>query len=447
MIQFIKKQVAILIMMMAILGHAIHSYAQEYKVESFEIAPKDLSARTEGRVDANGRKCAVIKVYVKDAITDTDGPVVGEIRDRGMEKWIYVSHDAKQVGLLFKEHIPLRVTFDDYDFTTLSGNMTYIMKLKEAEKVNDSLVSTKPIQELSTPLSTEASPTVHPNHPVSNQVSSSNVRHENGDSINELDLVIQNLINNMVYVEGGSFMMGSDDSEALKNEKPVHQETVKSFSIGKYEVTQKEWIAVMGNNPSSVKGDNLPVFDVSWNECQEFIRKLNLLTGMNFRLPTEEEWEYASKGGKRSKGYKYSGSDEISDVAWYDGNSKKQIPGSTDFDILTSSNKREEKEFSSLNALSSYIKHQDRIRGSAHNVGTKEPNELGLHDMSGSVWEWTSSNWNDNYKKPRNSTQLVMRGGSWLDLPNLCHVSSRLGHEPQNAPLGSVFLVGLRLAL
>lgn len=413
--------------------------AQDFTVESFDIVPTDLTARTNARVDNNGRKCGIIKVYVKDSITATDGPVIGDVIDRGMEKWVYVAHDAKQIELLFREHMPLRITFDDYNFTTLSGNMTYIMKLKEAEKVNDSLVSTKPIQELSTPLSTEASPSVHPNHPVSNQVSSSNARQEKCDSINELDLVIQNLINNMVYVEGGSFMMGSDDKKAEACEKPLHQETVKSFSIGKYEVTQKEWMTVMGNNPSSVKGDKLPVFDVSWNECQEFIRKLNILTGMNFRLPTEEEWEYASKGGNRSNGYKYSGSDDINNVAWYYENSKNQIPGSTDLARLVSSNRRD--------ALSSYIEHQARIRGSVHNVGTKEPNELGLHDMSGSVWEWTSSNWSDNYKKPRNPTQLVMRGGSWLDLPNWCRISYRFGHEPQNAPLASVFLVGLRLAL
>lgn len=120
------------ILLLITIALGMYSQAQEYKVESFEIAPKDLSARTEGRVDGNGRKCAVIKVYVKDAITDTDGPVIGEIRDRGMEKWIYVSHDAKQVGLLFKEHMPLQVIFADYDFPTVTGQMTYILKLTES---------------------------------------------------------------------------------------------------------------------------------------------------------------------------------------------------------------------------------------------------------------------------------------------------------------------------
>lgn len=114
------------------------AYAQEYNVESFEIAPKDLSARTDGRVDGNGRKCAIIKVYVKDAITDTDGPVIGDIRDREMEKWIYIYHDAKQVGLLFKNHMPLQIIFSDYDFPTVTGQMTYILKLAESKNDVDS---------------------------------------------------------------------------------------------------------------------------------------------------------------------------------------------------------------------------------------------------------------------------------------------------------------------
>ena len=121
----------VFIVLAALLG-AVSARAQEYRVESFEIVPKDLSARTEGLVDGNGRKCAVVKVYVKDAITDIDGPVVGEVRDRGMEKWVYVMHDAKRLRLLFKEHMPLDLTFADYDYPTLTGQMTYVLKLAES---------------------------------------------------------------------------------------------------------------------------------------------------------------------------------------------------------------------------------------------------------------------------------------------------------------------------
>lgn len=124
----------VFIVLAALLG-AVGARAQEYRVESFEIVPKDLSARTEGLVDANGRKCAVVKVYVKDAITDIDGPVVGEVRDRGMEKWVYVMHDAKRLRLLFKEHMPLDLTFADYDYPTLTGQMTYVLKLAESTPV------------------------------------------------------------------------------------------------------------------------------------------------------------------------------------------------------------------------------------------------------------------------------------------------------------------------
>ena len=124
----------VFIVLAALLG-AVGARAQGYRVESFEIVPKDLSARTEGLVDANGRKCAVVKVYVKDAITDVDGPMVGEVRDRGMEKWVYVMHDAKRLRLLFKEHMPLDLTFADYDYPTLTGQMTYVLKLTEATPV------------------------------------------------------------------------------------------------------------------------------------------------------------------------------------------------------------------------------------------------------------------------------------------------------------------------
>ncbi len=217
------------------------------------------------------------------------------------------------------------------------------------------------------------------------------------------DAIIGNLISNMVYVEGGSFMMGADDSEAYDDEKPVHSETVDSFSIGKYEVTQREWTAVMGSNPSHFKGDNLPVENVSWDECQEFIRKLNAMTGKNFRLPTEAEWEYAARSGNRSRGYKYSGSDDIGSVAWY----------------------------------------KDNSGGTTHAIGTKLSNELGLYDMTGNVWEWTLDKWCDNYTSQRNQSRLVFRGGSWINFARACRIS----HRGKGARFFHVQLLGLRLAL
>ncbi|MDR3286805.1 MAG: SUMF1/EgtB/PvdO family nonheme iron enzyme, partial [Prevotellaceae bacterium] len=124
----------------------------------------------------------------------------------------------------------------------------------------------------------------------------------------------------MVSVQGGTFWMGCSSeqgSECYGDESPLHRVTVSSFNIGKYEVTQAQWKAVMGSNPSNFKGDNLPVEQVSWTDVQEFISRLNAATGKNYRLPTEAEWEYAARGGNKSKGYKYSGSSNINDVAWF----------------------------------------------------------------------------------------------------------------------------------
>ena len=199
----------------------------------------------------------------------------------------------------------------------------------------------------------------------------------------------------MAYVKGGTFTMGAtaeQGSDAYDWEKPTHSVTVSDFYIGKYEVTQAQWKAVMGSNPSRWKGDNLPVENVSWNDIQEFIQKLNAQTGKKFRLPTEAEWEYAARGGNQSKGYKYSGSNSIGDVAWYYDNSSSKT----------------------------------------HPVGQKTPNELGIYDMSGNVWEWCgdwygsySSSSQTNPTGPSSGSFRVLRGGSWSYIAGSCRVSRR----------------------
>lgn len=186
--------------------------AQEYKVESFEITPNDLSARTEGRVDGNGRKCAIIKVYVKDVITDTDGPTVGEIRNRGMEKWVYVSHDAKQVGFLFKEHMPLNITFGDYNYPSLTGQMTYILKLTEDyESRNDS-------QTLTHYLNTSVGGS-------SSQISSDKSK----------DAVIDELANKFTSLY--NIQLGNTSLQDIENSLKISKKTNKE---GKIEITTKD---------------------------------------------------------------------------------------------------------------------------------------------------------------------------------------------------------------
>ena len=200
----------------------------------------------------------------------------------------------------------------------------------------------------------------------------------------------------MVYVKGGTFSMGAtaeQGSDVYDDEKPVHQVTLSDYYIGKYEVTQGLWKAVMGSNPSYYKsGDNYPVEMVSWDEVQDFLTKLNALTGKHYVLPTEAQWEYAARGGVKSQGYKYSGSNELDDVAWHSGNSGYET----------------------------------------HPVGLKSPNELGIYDMSGNVWEWCSD-WYGDYSSssqtnpigPVNGSDRVIRGGCWGNRARDCRVSIR----------------------
>ena len=204
----------------------------------------------------------------------------------------------------------------------------------------------------------------------------------------------------MVYVKGGTFTMGAtaeQGEDAGNDEKPAHSVTLSDFHIGKFEVTQAQWKAVMGSNPSKFTGNNNPVDYVSWYDVQEFIKKLNAQTGKKFRLPTEAEWEYAARGGNQSKGYKYSGSNSISEVAWYEDNSD----------------------------------------GKTHPVGQKKPNELGIYDMSGNVHEWCqdldgdySSSSQINPTGPSSGSSHIRRGGSWEYNAWGCRVSYRGDADP-----------------
>ena len=217
----------------------------------------------------------------------------------------------------------------------------------------------------------------------------------------------------MVRVEAGTFTMGA--TAEMKNtedsEKPTHRVTLTNdYYIGKYEVTQALWQAVMGDDPSYFKGDNLPVEAVTWDDCQEFIGKLNRITGKTFRLPTEAEWEYAARGGNKSRGYQYSGSNNPSNVAWYDDNSGDKT----------------------------------------HAVGTKQPNELGIYDMSGNVWEWCQD-WYETYSSSsqvnptgaNSGSCRVVRGVSWYNNARNCRLSLRGSNTPDFRSSN----LGLRLVL
>ncbi|HOK06313.1 MAG TPA: formylglycine-generating enzyme family protein [Syntrophales bacterium] len=205
-----------------------------------------------------------------------------------------------------------------------------------------------------------------------------------------------------VFVKGGCYQMGDTFGGGDRDEKPVHEVCVDDFYIGKYEVTQGQWQRIMGSNPShfSSCGDNCPVENVSWRDVQEFIRKLNNQSGKRYRLPTEAEWEYAARsGGKREKWSGTSDGSSLGDYAWYDANSG----------------------------------------GQTHPVGQKRPNGLGLHDMSGNVWEWCqdwygrnyySSSGRDNPGGPSSGSNRVYRGGSWFNNAAAARAAYRYGYAP-----------------
>jgi len=213
----------------------------------------------------------------------------------------------------------------------------------------------------------------------------------------------------MIFVQGGCFQMGDTFGDGESDEKPVHKVCVHDFYLGKYEVTQGQWKAVMGNNPSNFSncGDNCPVEQVSWNDVQQFIRKLNSQSGKNFRLPTEAEWEYAARSGEKNE--KWAGTNSESALgdyyAWYGENSGSKT----------------------------------------HPVGQKRPNGLGLYDVSGNVWEWVED-WKGDYptghvtdpKGPARGAYRVRRGGSWASETRVCRSAYRYSRIPggRNNDLG-----------
>ena len=443
-------------------------FAQKLTVESFKLALTDLTAQTQPRKDLNNRNCAIVKVQFVGELINIEGNVIMPLVKRNNETWVYMTQNTRQMKVITKNYLPLMVTFADYDVEKLESNCTYVLTLLgdsqqqaqqsqtltiryspssatvlvdnkmvngsngvaqiilpvgqhsyivacngyESEEGTVKLKASAPSnlqitlmkEAMSTQQSTFSQATV-----VQQPVAQTPVT--NSDNIS---IPVKNGVSlDMVRVEAGTFTMGAtpEMKDPYDDEKPTHQVTLTNdYYIGKYEVTQALWKAVMGNNPSRLKGDNLPVELVSWDDCQKFISKLNNITGKKFRLPTEAEWEYAARGGKKSRGFQYSGSNNLSDVAWYDGNSGNKT----------------------------------------HAVGTKQANELGIYDMSGNVCEWCQD-WYDKYSSSsqvnpigaNSVSRRVIRGGNWLNYAGHCCSSCRSFGA---SDIGMNFL-GLRLVL
>ena len=582
-----KKLYLILLSVFALLNTAV---AQKLSVESFVLAPTDITAQTEGRKDLNGDACALVKISFVGDVADVEGNVIKPLVRRNNETWAFMTQESRQMKVVTKDYLPLMVTFGDYGIEKLQSNRTYVLTLtkpsgaqepvdaggnfyaisvqpKDAKVTIDgvlqasssdgeysamlaygshtykveaggyisksdsftigkgdmtpisvSLVSALATLNVSCPtpavslyvdkksvgslpwngslkegmhllevrkdgyrsqqktiqlaqqqkldvafdalsaiqgnlsvnfkpfgsdvyvdgVKVGQSPRVFNgvlvgNHNVeirksgyttsrqtvtisegqtasisgsltsSASSSNSNTLSSSGSSLsgNALTIPVKNGINiEMVKVEAGSFDMGATPETIYPDtdEKPVHRVTLTNdYYIGKYEVTQALWQAVMGSNPSFFKGTDLPVETVSWNDCQDFISKLNAMTGKRFRLPTEAEWEYAARGGKKSRGYPFSGSITLDDVAWYNENSGSKT----------------------------------------HVVGTKQPNELGIYDMAGNVWEWCQD-WKGSYSSSPQTNPTgavsgsyrVCRGGSCLISAWYCRSSCRYNFTP-----------------
>lgn len=242
-----------------------------------------------------------------------------------------------------------------------------------------------------------------------NKEHQTNVHNQQNDkavSQTSRDIIIKNLMNNMVYVEGGVVTLKKCNWTGGRDS--FKEESLSSFSICKYEVTQEEWTAVMGSNPSYKIGEDMPVENVSWDDCQEFIQKLNEISGKNYRLPTEAEWEFAARGGKRSKHYRYAGSNKLDEVAWTHNNSGDSL----------------------------------------HAVGMKSPNELGLYDMSGNVLEWCQDYYGDysemdqvDPQGAKSGENRVCRGGGYGNAKQ-----SRISYRQDLIPTDKYADVGFRLA-
>ena len=498
-----KYRIALLIMTIAVL---LNLQAQELTIKGMTIEPTDSSAIQYERLDLADQASGLVKVKL-DAVGATfEGNVIGETDYKSGEYWVYMSDGSYMLSIKHPNYVPLDINFRDLGIKWVEGKTTYkltlqmpqavtkneddgmkylslIVEPKDAKVVIDKTTYTPkdgqviislPLGEHSYEVSApeyvsiaskvtlgaeETEPilvnlklkkaTLNINCPTTGaevwinnekqgvvpmqkilqagqytvELRSSDHKSWKQDITLELGEVRQlnvprlSIIGNeketftvkgvsfdMVRVDGGTFKMGSNYYEK------EHEVTLTDFYIGETEVTQELWQTVMGSNPSNFKGSKLPVESVSWDECQIFIEKLSLLIGRQFRLPSEAEWEFAAIGGTKSCGYIFSGGKEINKVAWYKGTSG----------------------------------------GNTHPVKTKQPNELGLYDMSGNVWEWCQD-WFDSYGSdpqitptgPSSGSNRVCRGGSWSTYANHCHLTNRNFDDPKKRYIN----YGLRLAL
>ena len=446
-----RKILLSIVLLYAAISSAI---AQKLTVESFKLASSDLTAQTQPRKDLNNKNCALIKVGLGLQGVQFEGSIVGNVENKTGEYWVYIPQGNRMLNVKHANYAPIMVTFADYGIEKLESNRTYelvvtvlgdietsqkkqtlsirtsptfatvLIDNKQAKNNNGVVKATLPVgkhsyvvfcedykseegivnlkattpSDLQITLSRNATTTI----PIDNIAMGQHpIEHESLSYDNHINIPIKDGLSiDMVLVQAGTFTMGkiSEMQDSWIDESPAHQVTLtNNYYIGKYEVTQQLWKAVIGDNPSHFKGDNLPVECVNWYDCQDFISKLNDITGRKFRLPTEAEWEYAARGGQKSMGYIYSGSNNLNEVAWY----------------------------------------RDNSDNNTHPIGLKQANELGIYDMSGNVWEWCQDIYGGYGSSPQTNptgattgTGHVSRGGSWLNESDECRLYYHDGSDP-----------------
>lgn len=468
-----RKLIAIILLLL-IVGRV---EGQDLAVKYFTLVPSDLSVQIQPRKDLNGKNCALVKVGIGLQGVQFEGNIMGEIANKVGEYWVYMPRGCRMLKVKHPNCSPIMVTFANFGIEKLESNRTYQLTLKvsnvpqtvqqqtltiryspssamvlidsklikgsngivkttlpigqhsymvicdgyESEEGTVKLKGSSPSnlqvalnKEILSTGKNESTFTKEEQQTAQTDVTSlgestsiQNIAHQinpTTSSFTEERITIpikEGVCIEMVKVEKGTISFG----KGIKGITKIVANVSNDYYIGKFEVTQALWQAVMGSNPAKNKGDNLPVEKVTWTECQDFIKKLNELTGKNFRLPTALEWVYAARGGSKSSGYKYSGSNKLSEVAWFDSNSKDKT----------------------------------------HPVGTKMPNELGLYDMSGNVWEWCQDLGKSTKEssKSLHGASRILCGGSWSDNAKYC-TSLYLDEKPEG--FYSIYM-GMRLAL
>lgn len=362
------------------------AYAQELTVKQLTVAGNDISASQYRRDDSNGQPCALVKVSLASPGAVFEGNVIAPVEYKTNEYWVYMTKGSKVLHIRHPNYQTLVVSFPNYGINSLHSLSTYRL-----------YVTMPPVTLSSQKL----------------KVSEETISTVNGVQVNTHTILGVSF--NMVCVYGGRFSMGATSEQGkdaiVSDETPIHEVTLSPYFIGETEVTQDLWEAIMGYNPSNYKAKNCPVENVSWEECQIFINKLNTLSGVTFRLPTEAEWEYAARGGQNSQGLKFSGSNNVDSVSWVGkAYTTPHIP----------------------------------------EINKKKPNELGLYDMSGNVSEWCLDWYKTGYSKkwqmdplgPNKGKLRIVRGGDCYSGYIRHRVSSREAKDPKFHSSG----IGLRLA-